>query len=282
MRPHGFESATWVGMAERLLGSVDGEGFATALLGGLGELVAVDRGLLYVVRRDAPPWILFDQSASHAARLREPQVVRAGGSLVGSYHRAFLNGAPGGFYADANDSGNARGWGGVPHVAFLAPVSDDACLVLVLLRAANGPSFSPVELGRYRGVQRAVCSALRLHWRSHAAARGVSSPNSDARELQERVEAALDCFGSQLLTRRECEVIRLLLRGSSTKAAAARLGIATATAALHRKRAYAKFGVRSQAQLFYHFICSLSAGGRADGQRLPDQESWPRVASAGP
>ena len=71
VHPHGLQSATWVRMAERLLGSIDGEGFAKALLGGLGDLVAADRGLLYVVCHAAPPWVLFDQSVSHAARRRE-------------------------------------------------------------------------------------------------------------------------------------------------------------------------------------------------------------------
>ena len=45
--------------------------------------------------------------------------------------------------------------------------------------------------------------------------------------------------------------------------------LACATTALHRKRAYAKLGVRSQAQLFHHFIQSLAGVPReADGDSV--------------
>jgi len=275
-------SDTWGQTAEQLFGCVDGEGFAPTLLGTLEELVAFDRGLLYIVRRGAPSWILFDQSASHASPQCETHAHRSGGYLLDPYDPAFLDRAPDGFYTDAAGAENVRGWAGAPHVAFLAPVSDGACLVLLLLRDSYRPSFLPVELSRCRRAQGVVCAALRLHWRSYAAARVVSRRSVASAGLQQRVEAALDRFGSELLTRREGQVVRLLLRGSSTKAAADQLGIAAATAALHRKRAYAKLGVRSQAQLFYRFICSLSADARVGGKVQPGQDSWPLAASAGP
>lgn len=275
-------SEAWVRAAERLLDHADRDGFARALLGCLGELVAFDRGLLYVVRRDTPPWILYDQSGAHPARQRETRVYLEGGYLLDPYYRAFLEGAPACFYTDAPDAANAPEWAGLQHVAFLAPVSDADCLVLLLLREEHRPLFSGAELGRYRAVQGAVGAALRLHWRSYAATRVERRLPVPPEGLHERVEAALDRFGAESLTPREAEVVRLLLRGSSTRAAAEQLGIAPATAALHRKRAYAKLGVRSQAQLFYHFICSLSAASGVETRFDSFQVPRPRAVSVGP
>jgi DNA-binding CsgD family transcriptional regulator len=143
-------------------------------------------------------------------------------------------------------------------VAYLAPTSERAGLVAVLLRRRG---FTAGELGRLRALEAGVCAGLRLHAEACGMARAGRS--TDAKDLHRRVEAALDRFGSTALTPREAEVVRLLLRGHSTKAAAERLGIAAATTALHRKRAYAKLGVRSQAQLFHRFIQSLAGAPHA-------------------
>jgi DNA-binding CsgD family transcriptional regulator len=55
------------------------------------------------------------------------------------------------------------------------------------------------------------------------------------------------------------QVVRLLLRGHTARSTAERLGIVESTAAIHRKRAYAKLGVNSQSELFYLFIRALKA-----------------------
>lgn len=68
---------------------------------------------------------------------------------------------------------------------------------------------------------------------------------------------ALDDFGSSLLTDRETQVINLVLHGHSTKSIAARLKISVETVKLHRKHAYAKLEINSQAELFYLFLDSL-------------------------
>ena len=48
-----------------------------------------------------------------------------------------------------------------------------------------------------------------------------------------------------------------MLHGHSTKSIASRLGISVETVKLHRKHAYAKLEVSSQAELFYLFLDSL-------------------------
>lgn len=236
-----------------VLEAIDRPAFPAALVAALQRLVRSDRALVYVVRRDASPSILYDQAEPGAERFAFLE-------RVDPYQNALLRGQRG-CVTDAGGSDAARGWARGPQVAYLAPVSDDAGVIVLLVRRPGSVGFSAAELGCFRALEAAVCTALRLHWKTCASAQ--AAPSTEQADLHGRVEAALDRFGDAMLTPREGEVIRLLLRGHSTKAAAERLGIAAATTALHRKRAYAKLGVRSQAQLFHRFIQSLADARRA-------------------
>jgi DNA-binding CsgD family transcriptional regulator len=247
-------------------GVLDGqsvERFAPSLLDALRGVVTDDRGVLYVFRRSGSPWLLFDESDGDSTVALTGRSYLSGGYLDDPYYRAFLKGLPEGLYTlpdvwgQGLESNDPRGWQGAEHVTYLAPVSDDACVVLLLLRENTTP-FLPEEVESYRALQSAVCPALRSHWSSAAldeTGRRIAATN----DLYIRVQRALDVYGDGVLTPREAAVVRLLMRGYSAKAAGTKLGIATATAALHRKRAYAKLGVCSQAQLFNHFLSSLAS-----------------------
>ena len=62
----------------------------------------------------------------------------------------------------------------------------------------------------------------------------------------------------QPLTRREREVVRLVLRGHSSNSIGRQFKITTGTVKIHRKNIYAKLGISSQSELFSHFISYLS------------------------
>ena len=79
------------------------------------------------------------------------------------------------------------------------------------------------------------------------------------------MNSALDCFGNSLLTGRETQVINLVLHGHSTKTLADKLSISMETVKLHRKHAYAKLEVSSQAELFYLFLDSVMSAEHYDG-----------------
>jgi len=71
------------------------------------------------------------------------------------------------------------------------------------------------------------------------------------------IDAALNRFGSDVLTKREQEVVHLILRGHNSESVAHQLGISWNTARGHRTRAYAKLRVNSQGDLFNAFLHSL-------------------------
>ena len=84
-----------------------------------------------------------------------------------------------------------------------------------------------------------------------------SQHDAPAQELETHLDAALENFGTSLLTRRESLILSLLLRGHSIKSIAQRLENSLETIKHHRKNIYAKLDVSTQAELFHLFIDSL-------------------------
>jgi DNA-binding CsgD family transcriptional regulator len=68
------------------------------------------------------------------------------------------------------------------------------------------------------------------------------------------MESSLAAFGSSILTRREQQITGMVLLGNSTRLIAEKLAISTETVKLHRKHAYAKLDISSQAELFSLFM----------------------------
>lgn len=97
-------------------------------------------------------------------------------------------------------------------------------------------------------IEALVCK----HWRDTPMAPAETA-------LRERLHSALGAFGSSVLTRREQQVTELVLLGHSTRLVAEKLGISAETVKLHRKDAYAKLDISSQAELFYLFVDALAS-----------------------
>ena len=112
--------------------------------------------------------------------------------------------------------------------------------------------FSKRQVDRLEAAFPAVESLVRRHW-------NPLTPVAESADLRTRLQEALGAFGSSVLTRREQQVIELVLLGNSTRLVADKLGISAETVKLHRKHAYAKLDISSQAELFYLFVDALAS-----------------------
>lgn len=108
-------------------------------------------------------------------------------------------------------------------------------------------TFDPAELGKLALASAWVLALLGQHW-----ARAAIPDNP-----QPHVSDALARFGEGVLSERELEIVRLVLRGYSSKAMAQRLGISPETIKAHRRHLYAKLDISSQPELFSLFIRGL-------------------------
>ncbi|MEE4144700.1 MAG: helix-turn-helix transcriptional regulator [Halieaceae bacterium] len=141
---------------------------------------------------------------------------------------------------------------------YLIPVGAEGFVNIALGKNRPRVSFTRSELAVLEDIRPTVDTLCQQHW---ANARS-KSPEVN---LRGQLDAALNSFGSSLLTEREAQVIKLVLHGHSTKTLAEKLSISMETVKLHRKHAYAKLEVSSQAELFYLFLDSVMSAGDYDG-----------------
>ena len=145
---------------------------------------------------------------------------------------------------------------------YLIQIGEQGFVNIALGKTAPRASFTKPELAIFEAIRPTVETLCQQHWAG-------SGSEPTAVNLRAQLHSALDAFGSSLLTEREAQVINLVLHGHSTKTVAEKLSIAVETVKLHRKHAYAKLEVRSQAELFYLFLDSvMSAGNYLGGDTL--------------
>ena len=94
-----------------------------------------------------------------------------------------------------------------------------------------------------------IAACFQAHWRRHGAAYGRETVGRDV-----WADDALDQFGAPVLTRRQRQVIQLVLRGHSSESIGSHLEISMTTVKTHRKHAYEKLGISTQAELLSSFL----------------------------
>ena len=72
------------------------------------------------------------------------------------------------------------------------------------------------------------------------------------------LEKTFERFGTSLLSCREAEIVRLILKGHSSKSIARVLGNSPETVKVHRKRIFVKLNITSQGELFSLFLDALN------------------------
>ncbi|AIG01197.1 LuxR family transcriptional regulator [Pseudomonas fluorescens] len=111
--------------------------------------------------------------------------------------------------------------------------------------------FSAAQTGLLTLLAAWVLPLMQQHWQQST----QRAPAGAA--MASQIRDALSHFGSGVLSERELEIARLVLRGFSSKAMAERLGISPDTVKVHRRHLYAKLDISSQPELFSLFIQSL-------------------------
>ncbi len=271
VEPQGDDSAglSWAALARdalpRVAVAAGTPQFALHLVEAIRQVVPFDWWMAMIYREHANPEMLSENfTGSWRARglttyvggyyvldpfyimshsLARPEVCRLGdiapdGFLESEYHRAH--------YASGRIG---------DEVNYLWPLEPGVTLAVSLERSENGQPFGDDEVRRMEAVQPLLHALACKHW-SLVRQKAVPPPGL---ELGRLVQEAAANFGRKLLTPRECEVVKLVLRGYSSKSISQALGISPGTVKVHRENIYEKLGVSSQAELFNMFIASVSA-----------------------
>lgn len=113
--------------------------------------------------------------------------------------------------------------------------------------------FSAEDVGQLTLFCAWVLPLMQQHWQQCA----PRAPAAPVAAMASQIRDALSHFGCAVLSDRELEIARLILRGFSSKAMAERLKISPDTIKVHRRHLYAKLDISSQPELFSLFIQSL-------------------------
>ena len=236
-------------------------GFAAALGNGMRELIEADDVSLIRYPDAGPPVIEYTLPPKRRGKTTLDRYVK-GPFLLDPFYRAaqvderfgvfrLRDLAPSGF----KESEYFRTWYhecGFQDECGLLIELDSGSLNLALGMTGSSRRFSKRQVNRLEAVFPAVEALVRRHWNPLTTA-------AESADLRTRLQEALGAFGSSVLTRREQQVIELVLLGNSTRLVADKLGISAETVKLHRKHAYAKLDISSQAELFYLFVDALAS-----------------------
>ena len=247
-----------VNEATSLLGE---SGFAAALGNGIRELIEADDVSLIRYPNAGPPLIEYNLPPKRRGKTTLDRYVKGPFLLDPFYRAAQVEARFGVFRLQAlapigfKDSEYFRTWYhecGFQDECGLLIKLDRGTLNLALGMTNGSRRFSKRQVDRLKAVFPAAEALARRHW-------SQLTPTVESSNLRMRLQESLSAFGSSMLTRREQQVIELVLLGNSTRLVADKLGISAETAKLHRKHAYAKLDISSQAELFYLFVDALAS-----------------------
>jgi DNA-binding CsgD family transcriptional regulator len=256
----------------RLIPAVGSDEFASLLVAMLKQLVRCDDATVIVYPgTDLPVIEYFEPPADNRESTLDMYV--KGAFLLDPFYLAASRDRAFGVFRlkelsprDFKNSEYYKTWylncGFQDECGFLIPIGTEGFINIALGKQQPRAVFTRTELTLLRDIRPAIDSLCQQHWAD------AVTRSSDV-NLRGQLHAALNSFGSSVLTEREAQVIKLVLHGHSTKSLAEKLSISMETVKLHRKHAYSKLEVSSQAELFYLFLDSvMSAGNYAGGDPL--------------
>ncbi len=144
------------------------------------------------------------------------------------------------------------------HTLYLLEAGDGTPMAISLERTSALPLYSEADKEHLRDIAPIVSALVSQHWQHSDGHTSNAEPG-----LHLQVQRILEDFGSEVLTPRERQVVQLILRGFSSKGAAAELGISAQTEQVHRKNIYQKLGLSSHNQLFSLFFDALASDSSA-------------------
>ena len=243
-------------------------GYPAALVRALHHVVRFDYSVWFVYRGQERPVCVYD-TFTPEQRVVFVEDYQIGPYLLDPFYKACADGrqpglyrlreiAPDRFYHSEYFRSYYRRTGLAEEIAFLTYLRDEMRLCVSLMRAGTSSPFSDRDLAKLKKVEPVVHAASARQWtnrtelRDHYIDPAVTEP-----ALDRHVHTAFESFGQNELTPRECEIVRMVLRGHSSESIGRHCGITTGTVKIHRKNIYAKLGISSQSELFSLFISEI-------------------------
>jgi len=263
--------ARWCDELAGVVDCVDNDDLPGQLVKALSVLISFELSTVFINRGRSRPVRLYDTF---------PDVAKSGLSnytnttyVLNPFYRAHLNGLTQGVYRigdlapdeyfssglsdvhkvvlmpDEEIGYKTENWPkGFEELDIAIPI-DDMTIEIGLYSSVEDGGFNDAEIERVRAKTPVIGAIIRKYWQLQLDNLATHPRDSSIDEIYEN-------FGAEQLSQRECEVIQYVLRGHSSESIAMNLDISITTVKTHRKRAYAKFEISSQSELFSLFLQS--------------------------
>jgi len=264
-----LDSRDWHEQVAALVAAEDTDRFPAALVQTLRHVVPFDFSVFFAYRGAERPICAYD-TFNPRQRIVFVTDYQEGPYLLDPFYQVCAEGiepglyrlreiAPDRFYHSEYYRSYYRRTGLAEEIGFVIALLDDMRLVISLMRAGTSAPFSDRDIGKLRRVEPIVQATAFRHWRNLGRQQAISAKAEVAPpSLDTQLTSAFEKFGEGVLTRRERDVVRMVLRGHSSESIGRQLEISTGTVKIHRKNIYGKLGISSQSQLFSGFISYLS------------------------
>jgi len=267
--------AGWHQDLGRIIDDLGSEALPGSLIKGLGGFIPFELAAIFVYRGRSRPLLIYDNFGPAEAAQGISAYIE-GTYVINPFYQAYLNGLPEGVHlmrnlapdaffeidrckafkvspSDTEEIGYVTdNWPkAMEEMNIAVSVQDDMLAEITLSRSHSGPGYSTHDVDAVSAIFPAIAAVLRRHWVDFELSGTRATPPDSG------VDDAFADFGQSILTEREREVARLILRGHSSASIGQNLTISLGTVKTHRKNAYAKLNISSQSELLSMFLQSL-------------------------
>ena len=263
-----IDSRDWHEQLASVVSASETPQFSETLVSTLRHVVKFDYSVWFVFRGQDRPVCVYDtftpeqrvifvEEYQEGAYLLDPFCIVCADRIEPGLYR-LRDIAPDRFYSSEYCRSYYRRTKLAEEIAFLVRLGPTVMLCISLMRDGINPAFSDRDLNKLRLVEPIVHAFTQQQWNEDSAFRDhyLDGYEEDSGR-DNQVARAFDNFGSERLTAREREIVRMVLRGHSSESIGRQCGIKTGTVKIHRKNIYAKLGISSQSELFSLFISRL-------------------------
>lgn len=135
---------------------------------------------------------------------------------------------------------------------YMVRIDNERWIHVFLERDVNQPVFSDYEFEMLSSLEPLVDSMVIRHWELRQKDETVQEQLKAP--IKRDIRSAIGRFGGSNLTKREIDVVELMLKGYSSKSVADMLCRSVGTVNNHKRNIYLKLDVNSQGQLFNRFL----------------------------
>ncbi|MDA4848697.1 response regulator transcription factor [Hoeflea poritis] len=235
--------------------------FAEQLLSALHQIVDFDVCMIFAYGADSGSVSLHHNMQGAQAKLLVDDYL-LGPHLLDPFFAAATSGttsgfssmrdlAPDQFYRSEFYRHHYVRTGIADEIGVFFPVDHDRVAVLSVTQQKPKRLFSDSEMQLFASTAPIIEMLGTQHW-DHAASTSRES-------LSISIDRVFRNFGEDVLTAREREIIALILKGHSSLSIGKVLEISEGTVKNHRKHAYGKLRISSQAELFSLFLRKLES-----------------------